>query len=139
MSDVLSQIAEILVAATVVLLPLVTTSGGIDNFREPKDSLLIVAAALLLGVGAHRHGVRPGKVKLTRPLLLFLAALGWTFLSAAFATNRHDAIAPLVWVCALAVFAFAATLLAPREGVGTVLWALVAPLVNAVVFLLQRM
>ena len=138
MPEVLSRIAEILVAATVVLLPLVTTSGGVDNFREPKDSLLIGAAALLLIVGAIRYAVRPVRVKLTRPLVLFLAALAWTFLSAAFATNRHDTIAPLVWVSSLAVFALAGMLLAPREGVGTVLWALVAPLVNAVVFLLQR-
>jgi O-antigen ligase len=138
MPEVLSRIAEILVAATVVLLPLVTTSGGVDNFREPKDSLLIGAAALLLIVGAIRYAVRPVRVQLTRPLWLFLAALAWTFLSAAFATNRHDTIAPLVWVSSLAVFALAGMLLAPREGVGTVLWALVAPLVNAVVFLLQR-
>lgn len=142
MPEVLSQIAEILVAATIVLLPLVTTSGGIDNFREPKDSLLIAAAALLVVVGAIRYAVRPVKISLRggrgRPPLLFLAALAWTFLSAAFATNRHDAVGPLVWVCALAVFAVAATLLASREGVGTILWALAAPLINAVVFLLQR-
>jgi hypothetical protein len=143
MPEVLSQIAEILVAATIVLLPLVTTSGGIDNFREPKDSLLIAAAALLVVVGAIRYVMRPVKVNLSggrgRPPLLFLAALAWTFLSAAFATNRHDVLAPLVWVCALAVFGLAATLLASREGIGTVLWALVAPLINAVVFLMQRL
>jgi O-antigen ligase len=142
MPEALSQIAEILVAATIVLLPLVTTSGGIDNFREPKDSLLIGAAAALLIVGAIRFLFRPERMSLRgergRPPLLFAAALGWTFLSAAFATNRHDTIAPLVWVCALAVFAFTATVLAPREGTVTVLWALVAPLINAAVFLLQR-
>src|ERR1051326_840540 len=119
MPEVLSQIAEILVAATIVLLPLVTTSGGIDNFREPKDSLLIAAAALPVVIGAIRFVVKPEKMSLRggrgRPPLLFLAALGWTFLSAAFATNRQDAIAPLVWVGALAVFAFAATTLARSE------------------------
>lgn len=139
MPEVLSQAAEILVAATMVLLPLVTTSGGIDNFREPKDSLLIAAAALLVVVGAIRYVVRPVKVTFTRPVVFFAAALAWTFLSAAFATNRHDVLAPLVWVCALAVFGLAATVLARREGVGTVLWALLAPLINAVVFLLQRL
>ncbi|HEX3110417.1 MAG TPA: O-antigen ligase family protein [Thermoanaerobaculia bacterium] len=142
MPEVLSQIAEILVAATIVLIPLVTTSGGIDNFREPKDSLFIAAAALLVVVGALRFAFRPEKMSLKggpgRPPLLFLAALGWTFLSAAFATNRHDTVAPLVWVGALAVFAFAATMLAQREGTITVLWALVAPLINAAVYLLQR-
>lgn len=143
MPEVLSQIAEILVAATIVLLPLVTTSGGIDNFREPKDSLLIIAAALLVVIGAIRFVLRPEGMSLRggrgRPPLLFGAALGWTFLSAAFAANRHDAIAPVVWVCALAVFAYAATVLAGREGtVTTVLWALLAPLINAAVYLLQR-
>jgi len=142
MPEVLSQIAEILVAATIVLIPLVTTSGGIDNFREPKDSLFIAAAALLVVIGAIRFAFRPEKMSLKggrgRPPLLFLAALGWTFLSAAFATNRHDTVATLVWVCALAVFAFAATMLARREGTVTVLWALIAPLINAVIFLLQR-
>ncbi|HEY2325310.1 MAG TPA: O-antigen ligase family protein [Thermoanaerobaculia bacterium] len=142
MPEVLSQIAEILVAATVVLLPLITTSGGIDNFREPKDSLLIAAAALLVIVGALRFVVRPEKMSLRggrgRPPLLFLAILVWTFVSAAFATNRHDTVAPLVWVCALAVFGFAATVLARREGTVTVLWALVAPLINAAIFLMQR-
>src|SRR5947209_6842035 len=142
MAEVLSQIAEILVAATVVLLPLITTSGGIDNFREPKDSLLIAAAALLVVVGAVRFVFRPEKMSLRggrgRPPLLFLAVLVWTFLSAAFATNRHDTVAPVVWVCALAVFAFTATVLARREGTVTVLWALVAPLINAAIFLMQR-
>ncbi|HEV8433472.1 MAG TPA: O-antigen ligase family protein [Thermoanaerobaculia bacterium] len=142
MPEVLSQIAEILVAATIVFIPLVTTSGGIDNFREPKDSLLIAAAALLVVIGAIRFAFRPEKMSLSgrrgRPPLLFVAALAWTFLSAAFATNRHDTVVPLVWVCALAVFAFAATVLARREGTITVLWALVAPLINAAVYLLQR-
>ncbi len=142
MPEALSQIAEILVAATIVLLPLVTTGGGIDNFREPKDSLLIAAAALLAVIGAIRFVLRPEKMTLRgvrgRPPLLFAAALGWTFLSAAFATNRQDAIPSMVWVCALAVFAFAATTLARREGTVTVLWAFVAPLINAAIFLLQR-
>ena len=142
MPEVLSQIAEIIVAATILLLPLVTTSGGIDNFREPKDSLLIAAAAVLLIVGAIRFVVKPEKIVLRggrgRPPLLFAAALAWTFLSAAFASNRQVAVPALVWVCALAVFAIAATMLARREGTITVLWALVAPLINAGIYLLQR-
>jgi O-antigen ligase len=142
MPGVLSQLAAIVVAATVVLLPLVTTSGGIDNFREPKDSLLIAAAAVLVIIGAIQYAIRPRKMSLRgergRPPLLFLAALVWTFLSAVFASNRHDTVAALVWVCALAAFAFAATVLAPREGITAALWALFAPLINAAVFLLQR-
>lgn len=142
MVEVLSKIAEIIVAATILLIPLITTSGGIDNFREPKDSLFIAAAALLVIVGAVRFVFRPEGMRLRggrgRPPLLLLGALAWTFLSAAFAANRHDAIAPLVWVSALAVFAYAATILAKHEGTVTVLWALVAPLINAVVYLLQR-
>jgi hypothetical protein len=142
MPAVLSQLARFIVIATIVVLPLITTSGGIDNFREPKDSLLIAAAAVLLVCGAIRFAWKPEKLRVAPgdrlPLYALGGALLWTFLSAAFATNRHDAILPLVWVCALAVFAFAATVLARSASIGAVVWALIAPVANAVVYLLQR-
>jgi O-antigen ligase/polysaccharide polymerase Wzy-like membrane protein len=142
MGSALSLLARLVVIAAVVALPLVTTSGGIDNFREPKDSILIATAALLLVLGALRFAWKPAKVSVARedrlPLYAIGAALIWTFLSSAFATNRAVALRPLVWTCALAVFAFAALILAQRESIAAALWALVAPVINAAVFLLQR-
>jgi hypothetical protein len=142
MQSVLSLLARIVIVATVVGLPLVTTSGGIDNFREPKDSILIASAAFLLICGAVRFAWKPAKLDVSRadrmPLYAIGAALVWTFLSAAFAINRAVVAMPIVWVCALAVFAFAVVLLARSESIAFALWALVAPAINAVVFLLQR-
>ena len=142
MQSVLSLLARIVIVATVVAIPLVTTSGGIDNFREPKDSLLIASAALLLVCGALRFAWKPAKLEVARadrlPLYAIGAALVWTFLSAAFAINRAVVATPIVWVCALVVFALAVVLLARSESIDFALWALVAPAINAVVFLLQR-
>jgi len=61
----MSTFSRLIIAATIVLLPLVTTSGGIDNFREPKDSLLIAAAMAVLVLGALAFCLRPFTFRVT--------------------------------------------------------------------------
>ena len=127
-----------LIAATVVLLPLITTSGGIDNFRQPKDSLLIASAALLLIVAAITWVVRPFRIAISREVMLIGAALAWTLLSSLTSTNRIVSGMSLVWMLSLIVFGLATAALAKEESLTIILLPLGVAAINAAVFLLQR-
>jgi len=127
-----------LIAATVVLLPLITTSGGIDNFRQPKDSLLIAAASVLLAIAAITFVVRPFQIKMTRELMLIGAALAWTLVCTLTSTNRTLSAMSLVWLLSLLVFGLATAALAKEESLTVILLPLGVAAINAAIFLLQR-
>jgi O-antigen ligase len=129
------------VVAAVIAVPLAVDPFANDSFRAPKMLLLRAIGLTLIALGVYwrASGRIITRESLRSPDLVVAAALlGWMTISTATSTNHHASVEALISVvCAAAIYA-AARILGRARSLSAAYALLVAPVVNTIMFLLQR-
>ncbi|HUO84452.1 MAG TPA: O-antigen ligase family protein, partial [Thermoanaerobaculia bacterium] len=142
----ISSLVAILVATTLVLVPLLVSPGAKEAFRTPKQLLFESAsflALILIALGLSAEGIRGPLAEVPRRIRLATAALlSWMIIATAASTNLSLSLYTLMqWFLAIAWMA-ASVITAARIPVRRVaLIVLVPAVVNAllaIVFALSR-
>ena len=138
----LERLAWGLVVAAVIAVPLAVDPFANDSFRAPKMLLLRAIGLSLLAIGIYWRASRGILIRerIRSPdFLIGAALLGWMSISTAFSTNRHSSIDALISVICAAAFYAATRMLGRERSLSAVYALLVAPVVNTIMLLLQRM
>jgi O-antigen ligase len=142
-TNTVEQLLWFIVAATMLVTPLLVTVRADQLFRLPKE-LIVRAAGILIAtiaaLGLLWGTWRPALRLRDRPVLITTAVLVWTLLTATLSTNHLLSMFTAVRVCALAAFFLAAYELLRTKSFRLAIWLLVVPaLANAVLTCLQEL
>lgn len=125
-------------------VPLLVTQTGRDVFRIPKQALFQASAffaAALVGIIALYRGadvLRRLWSERRAAMVVTIAAVVWTAITAMTSTNRELSVESLLWVASCALI-FVATLVAAERYTNALLLLPIAPaIVNAIIGILQR-
>ena len=126
----------------IVALPAVILPGE-DAFRIPKEIFVRAEAIViiaLLSIHVIWRGLRPIELSpaALRALQITAAVLGWSVLTAAFASNRYLAIKTLIYVISLIVVFVATLLIVPQLQHRSLYLFSIPALVSGIIYVLQE-
>lgn len=133
----------IAVSAVLILTAVYVLPGGADMLRAPKEYVarggaFVCAAAILIAL-VHKR-IAFDRSMFRKPAFWVPAAIVvWTAIATAVSTNRALSTRTLTFTIGMAVFFWATLLFARGRGVGALIPATVAGVLNAIVYTLQEL
>jgi O-antigen ligase len=138
----LERLAWVLVVAAVIAVPLTIDPFASNSFRAPKTLLLRAVGLTLIAVGLLWALVvkRPAAPRRRLPADLLLAGgiVGWVTVSMAFSTNYYSSLNAWITVVCCGAYYVATRLLGASKPFSVAYALVIAPVVNAMIFALQR-
>src|SRR5437762_2382756 len=132
-----SRLFDRVVAATLIVIPLIIIPRMTDSFRVPKMSALIAAGFILIVLGFSRL---PRLVREHRHVTILIGAIvSWTLIGTLLSVNRSLSLRSLIIVIASAAIFLAMLDFFERHSI-VALWLIIAPAaINALFVMLQRL